>query len=98
MNHFTELKKKWTISRGNYPGFRTKLYILYIESILSSIILNLFLLLFFRRHPSIILRRVFVFNYTFDVIPGSIPAAPPKSLSDDPNSMVIFPPEGICEG
>lgn len=41
--------------------------------------------------------RLFVFNFTFDVVDGTA-RQPPKGLRSDPNSLVIFPPEGNCEG
>eukprot|EP01038_Epipyxis_sp_PR26KG_P004766 gene4766-6686_t len=48
---------------------------------------------FTRRHPNVVLRRLFVFNFSFDTV-----SEPPRGLSNDSNSMVIFPPEGNCEG
>ena len=53
------------------------------------------------------LRRVFVFNYSFDRI--KIAQTGPNSPEDDdvaallacagdPQSVIIFPPEGLCEG
>jgi hypothetical protein len=51
-----------------------------------------------RRHPHIILKRLFVFNFSFDLVLGKT-CVPPKGLSEDPNnSLIIFPPEGFCEG
>jgi hypothetical protein len=40
-----------------------------------------------------VLCRIFVFNYSFDTV--SIPVKRPKS---DPDALVVFPPEGLCEG
>jgi hypothetical protein len=48
---------------------------------------------FTRRHPYIILKRIFVFNYPFDST-----APPPSPPNDDPDSLNIFPPDGECEG
>ena len=65
-----------------------------------------FFLFYHRRHPHIVLRRYFVFNY-FSVVsqlpPGSNqPPLPHLPLYDsaikDPYAMVIFPPDGECEG
>lgn len=47
---------------------------------------------FSRRHENVLLCRVFVFNYSFE---NSVPL---KGPSGDPNSLIIFPPEGECEG
>lgn len=52
---------------------------------------------FSRRHPNIILRRLFVFNFAFDVPVGMAPPVPPPGLKDDPNSLIIFPPDGFIE-
>ena len=49
---------------------------------------------FNRRHPSILLRKCFIFNYMFDSSPLSNYL--PKSPSNDPNLLVVFPPEGKC--
>lgn len=61
-----------------------------------------------RRHPHLLLRRIFVFNYAFDDpsqqqqqqhhANNPKPHRPLKSFVVDPHSLVIFPPEGICEG
>jgi hypothetical protein len=48
---------------------------------------------FARRHENLVISRIFVFNYTFE--PGSLPIQKPRS---DPDSLVVFPPEGLCEG
>ena len=46
---------------------------------------------FCRKHQHILLKRLFVFNFSFDAL---IP--PPPGLSDDPDSLVIFPPGYYC--
>lgn len=38
-----------------------------------------------------------MFNFMFDIVNGNI-HSPPKGLANDPNSLVIFPPDGKCEG
>jgi hypothetical protein len=45
-----------------------------------------------RRYGHIAVKRIFVFNYSFD-IPLAL-----KPLKSDPDSLIIFPPEGPCEG
>lgn len=61
--------------------------------------------LLIRRHPHVVLRRYFVFNYFTAVAqlpPGSNPPLPQlpqyDSATKDPYAMVIFPPDGECEG
>ena len=52
---------------------------------------------FSRRHPNIILRRIFVFNYFLDdPSQQKINRPAPKTLSKDPSSVIVFPPEGNC--
>ena len=52
----------------------------------------------FRRYPSIILRRYFVFNY-FEAKEGSpLLELTEKTTALDPYAMVIFPPDRECEG
>ena len=61
-------------------------------------------ILFERKHQHVILKRMFVFNYAFDdPITTSLsssssltppPKRPLKSYINDPNSLIIFPPEG----
>lgn len=64
------------------------------------------ILLFFtlhRRHPHVILKRYFVFNY-FAAAALAPPSAPPSlpfsedSETRDPYAVVVFPPDGECEG
>ncbi len=39
-----------------------------------------------------------MFNFAFDLpAEGGLPPAPPKGLSNDANSLVIFPPDGFIE-
>lgn len=52
---------------------------------------------FSRRHPYVVLRRIFVFNYTFDQISPPLPTRL-KGPSDDINSLVVLAPDGECEG
>lgn len=47
-----------------------------------------------RRYPNIELSRVFVFNFSFDLMGSHMPQFPVK----DPTSLVIFPPDLECEG
>eukprot|EP01041_Mallomonas_annulata_P002057 gene2057-4019_t len=49
---------------------------------------------FCRRFPNVILRRLFVFNFSFDEGIGAMPVI----SKGDPSSLVIFPPEMECEG
>jgi hypothetical protein len=51
-----------------------------------------------RRHPNIVLRRIFVFNYTFDDPMTGLTSLPLHANVKDPQSLVIFPPEGPCGG
>mmetsp|Transcript_1167 Transcript_1167/g.1895 ORF Transcript_1167/g.1895 Transcript_1167/m.1895 type:complete len:1683 (+) Transcript_1167:109-5157(+) len=64
-----------------------------------------------RRHPHVVLKRYFVFNYFAAVASmsdGGTPRPPPQlpfadnnspsSPARDPYAMVIFPPDGECEG
>lgn len=44
-----------------------------------------------RRHPYVVLRRLFVFNFSF--LSGTRPLSGP---SNDPNALVVFPPDGEC--
>lgn len=48
---------------------------------------------FSRRHQNVIICRVFVFNYSFDLATFAL-----TGLKNDSNSVVIFPPDGDCEG
>ena len=48
-----------------------------------------------RRYPNVILRRYFVFNMFSH--PNSSSWKIP-SIPNDPNAIVVFPPEGECEG
>lgn len=52
---------------------------------------------FLRRNPFVVLRRIFVFNFSFDPVHGLNPESP-IGIANDPNSLIIFPPEGKCEG
>ena len=49
---------------------------------------------FNRRYPSILLRKCFIFNYVFDSSP--LNNFLPKSPTSDPNLLIVFPPEGMC--
>jgi len=49
-----------------------------------------------RRHPNILLRRIFVFNYSFDDPQAHSNVAPLYTRIKDPASLVIFPPDGTC--
>lgn len=51
-----------------------------------------------RRYPNTILRRLFVFNSFSTEVNNHVAPVKLKGLSDDPNSLIIFPPDGICEG
>ena len=50
-------------------------------------------IIFRRRHENVVLCRVFVFNNSFEIA-----STPLKGIKSDPESLVIFPPEGECEG
>ena len=52
---------------------------------------------FSRRHPYVVLRRIFVFNYTFDQVSPPLPTVL-KGPSDDINALVVLAPDGECEG
>jgi hypothetical protein len=56
------------------------------------LLFHVFFLSPLRRYGHIALKRIFVFNYSFD-IPLAL-----KPLKSDPDSLIIFPPEGPCEG
>jgi hypothetical protein len=63
--------------------------------ILIHILLICFILLQNRRHTNIILKRIFVFNFSFELSSvNGLPCLPPRGLHNDPSSLVIFPPEG----
>ena len=60
-----------------------------------------------RRHPHVILKRYFIFNYfaAAALAPQSSPPQLPftdesgaSSTATDPYAMVVFPPDGECEG
>ena len=52
---------------------------------------------FARRHPHTVLKRILVFNYSFEPVEGALPLAP-SPLASDPQSLVVLPPDGACEG
>ena len=47
---------------------------------------------FARKFPYVIIRRLFIFNYSFESSHGTLPA------TRDPSAATIFPPEMECEG
>ena len=50
-----------------------------------------------RRHPHILLKRLFVFNYKFDMPSSHLSTSSSLKIFDDPAAVVIFPPEGNCQ-
>lgn len=46
---------------------------------------------FAKTQDHLVICRIFVFNYAFEI-------SPPPSRPSDPASLVIFPPDGECEG
>jgi len=52
--------------------------------------------MYYRRHPNILLKRIFVFNYTFDDPDAHSNVTPLLARIRDPSSLVIFPPDGAC--
>lgn len=59
-------------------------------------ILYIIIITLHRRHPNILLRRLFVFNYSFDDPLANSMMTPLMARIKDPASLVIFPPNGTC--
>ena len=84
---------------GSFYTLLTTPHILFIVTVFS-LILYLFIFSNFqhRRHPNILLRRLFVFNYSFDDPRANSMISPLKAGVKDPDSIIIFPPDGTCGG
>ncbi len=79
-----------------------KLKILRGRVTLAGLFYNVLINLPLRRYPHILLKRFFVFNYNFDTPQQSLSSrslmSTGKGGNADPEALVIFPPEGDCEG